>query len=68
MCGAVGFIGLGAMGRPMALNLVKHGFSLVVHDIDPSKVEPLSARGADSSLALQAEDPCRERHGQAGAQ
>jgi len=43
---AVGFIGLGNMGRPMALNLVKHGFPLIVHDIDPAKVEPLRARGA----------------------
>ncbi len=46
MPGAVGFIGLGAMGRPMALNLVKHGVSLVVNDIDATKVEPLRARGA----------------------
>jgi len=34
------------MGQPMALNLAKHGFPLVVHDIDPAKVEPLRARGA----------------------
>ena len=34
MPGTVGFIGLGAMGDPMALNLVKRGFSLVVHEID----------------------------------
>jgi len=46
MAGAVGFIGLGNMGGPMALNLVKHGFSLVVHDIDPAKVVPLRERGA----------------------
>jgi 3-hydroxyisobutyrate dehydrogenase len=46
MPGAVGFIGLGNMGRPMALNLVKHGFALVVHDIDPAKVERLRERGA----------------------
>ena len=46
MAGAVGFIGLGNMGRPMALNLVKAGFPLVVHDIDPAKVAPLRARGA----------------------
>src|SRR6266436_2121818 len=46
MAGAVGFIGLGNMGQPMALNLSKHGFPLVVHDIDPAKVEPLRARGA----------------------
>jgi 3-hydroxyisobutyrate dehydrogenase len=46
MAGAVGFIGLGNMGRPMALNLVKAGFALVVHDIDPAKVGPLRERGA----------------------
>ncbi len=46
MAGAVGFIGLGNMGGPMALNLVKRGFALVVHDIAPGKVEPLRARGA----------------------
>ncbi|HEX3860104.1 MAG TPA: NAD(P)-dependent oxidoreductase [Stellaceae bacterium] len=46
MSGKVGFIGLGAMGGPMALNLVKHGFSLVVHDIDASKLTPLTAVGA----------------------
>jgi 3-hydroxyisobutyrate dehydrogenase-like beta-hydroxyacid dehydrogenase len=44
--GAVGFIGLGNMGRPMALNLLKHGTSLVVRDIDPAKVRPLRERGA----------------------
>jgi 3-hydroxyisobutyrate dehydrogenase len=42
----VGFIGLGAMGGPMALNLVKRGHALVVHDIDAKKTEPLLARGA----------------------
>ena len=46
MAGKVGFIGLGAMGGPMAQNLVTHGFSLVVHDIDGAKVERLRARGA----------------------
>jgi len=46
MAGKVGFIGLGAMGGPMASNLVKHGFALVVHDVDPSKVERLRALGA----------------------
>ena len=46
MPGTVGFIGLGAMGGPMAQNLVKHGFSLVVHDIDPAKADLWRARGA----------------------
>jgi 3-hydroxyisobutyrate dehydrogenase len=44
--GAVGFIGLGNMGRPMALNLLKHGVPLVVHDLDAAKVEALKSRGA----------------------
>ena len=46
MAESVGFIGLGNMGRPMALNLVEHGFSLVVHDNEPAKAEPLRVRGA----------------------
>jgi len=46
MPGAVGFIGLGAMGQPMALNLTRKGFSLVVHDIAPARAEPLRAGGA----------------------
>jgi 3-hydroxyisobutyrate dehydrogenase-like beta-hydroxyacid dehydrogenase len=46
MAGGVGFIGLGNMGRPMALNLVKRGFALVVHDIVSARTEPLAERGA----------------------
>ncbi|HEY7203081.1 MAG TPA: NAD(P)-dependent oxidoreductase [Methylomirabilota bacterium] len=46
MPNTVGFIGLGAMGGPMAQNLVKHGFSLVVHDVDPAKAELWRTRGA----------------------
>src|SRR5262249_3810373 len=36
----------GNMGQPMALNLVKHGFPLVVHDIVKARTESLAARGA----------------------
>lgn len=60
MAGKVGFVGLGVMGGPMALNLAKAGFELVVHDIDPAKLEPLTAVGAtvvDSPAAAAAE--CR---------
>jgi 3-hydroxyisobutyrate dehydrogenase len=42
----VGFIGLGNMGRPMALNLARHGFSLVVHDVDQTKLPALREQGA----------------------
>ena len=47
MAGKVGFIGLGAMGGPMALNLVKAGHKLVVHDIDQSKTAAVRAQGAE---------------------
>jgi 3-hydroxyisobutyrate dehydrogenase len=55
--GHVGFIGLGAMGGPMALNLLKNGVRVVVHDVDAAKVEALVARGAgkgDSAEAVAA--------------
>jgi 3-hydroxyisobutyrate dehydrogenase-like beta-hydroxyacid dehydrogenase len=54
MAGKVGFIGLGAMGGPMALNLVKAGFALVVNDIDAAKTEPLKARGCEVAASAQA--------------
>ncbi|MEZ5832358.1 MAG: NAD(P)-binding domain-containing protein [Dongiaceae bacterium] len=50
----IGFIGLGRMGRPMASNLCRKGFRLVVHDINRDAVrelELLQARGADSVAA-----------------
>jgi 3-hydroxyisobutyrate dehydrogenase len=46
MPGSVGFVGLGAMGGPMAQNLLKHGFALVVHDVDPAKAALWRTRGA----------------------
>jgi len=42
----VGFIGLGIMGKGMALNLVKHEFPLTVYDISPAPVSELVAAGA----------------------
>ena len=54
MPGKVGFIGLGAMGGPMALNLVKAGFSLVVNDIDEAKSRALKAKGAEVAGSAQA--------------
>ena len=42
----VGFIGLGLMGRPMALNLRKGGFALVVHNRSQAAVDALVAAGA----------------------
>ena len=42
----IGFIGLGLMGRPMALNLLKKGFPLVVHSRSRGPVDELVAAGA----------------------
>ncbi|MEZ5923522.1 MAG: NAD(P)-binding domain-containing protein [Hyphomicrobiaceae bacterium] len=44
----IGFIGLGRMGRPMASNLARKGFSLVVHDVNPEPVRVLEELGARS--------------------
>jgi 2-hydroxymethylglutarate dehydrogenase len=46
----VGFIGLGAMGRPMAANLLQAGYSLTVYDVVESAVAELTAKGATSGL------------------
>jgi 3-hydroxyisobutyrate dehydrogenase len=42
----VGFIGLGRMGAPMALNLLRAGFDVVAFDVRAEAVEPLQAAGA----------------------
>lgn len=42
----VGFIGLGIMGRPMAKNLVKAGYELVVFDFNKEAVADLVSCGA----------------------
>ena len=54
MVGSVGFIGLGNMGGPMALNLVNAGFKLIVHDINPARLEPLLAVGATAEASPEA--------------
>lgn len=42
----IGFIGLGVMGRRMALNLRKAGYALSVHDLNRAAVEELVTAGA----------------------
>ncbi|HZP02985.1 MAG TPA: NAD(P)-dependent oxidoreductase [Terriglobia bacterium] len=46
MSQSVGFIGLGIMGQPMALNLVKAGFKVTAYNRTPGKAEALKAAGA----------------------
>jgi 2-hydroxy-3-oxopropionate reductase len=45
----VGFIGLGLMGKPMALNLLKAGFPVVVHSRSRGPVDALVAAGATAA-------------------
>ncbi|WP_039657633.1 2-hydroxy-3-oxopropionate reductase [Clostridium tyrobutyricum] len=42
----IGFIGLGIMGRPMVLNLMKAGHNVTVYDINRDVVEKLASKGA----------------------
>ena len=42
----IGFIGLGQMGRPMSLNLLKGGHTLRVFDINQAAVDSLARAGA----------------------
>ena len=57
MAEQLGFVGLGIMGRPMARNLLKAGYSLTVYDIVGEAVEELvgdGATAASSSLEVAA--------------
>ncbi len=47
----IGFIGLGIMGRPMAKNLLKAGYSLSVYDIVSTAVEEVVKVGAGGGLS-----------------
>lgn len=53
----VGFIGLGVMGVPMAMNLVRKGFKLIVNDVNENvmrKLEELQASPAASVAEVAA--------------
>lgn len=50
----IGFIGLGNMGGPMALNLIKAGHTLVVYDIRKDSAAPHLSQGAKWAESPQA--------------
>ena len=56
--GKLGFIGIGAMGTPMATNLAKAGYKLVIYDADARRTQALAStleiEVADSPAALGA--------------
>ena len=47
----IGFIGLGIMGKPMALNLLKAGFELVVYNRSKPPVDALVSSGASAATS-----------------
>ncbi len=49
----IGFIGLGVMGQPMALNLAKAGAKLVVWNRSPDRTEPLRDAGAAVASSVE---------------
>jgi 2-hydroxy-3-oxopropionate reductase len=50
----IGFIGLGIMGKPMCLNLLKAGYRVTVFNRTASKLHAVTSKGAQS-----AESPCQ---------
>lgn len=45
----IGFIGLGIMGKPMAGNLLKAGYKLVVYDIISERIQEAVVAGAEAA-------------------
>ena len=55
----VGFIGLGRMGRGMALRILSGGHHLAVHDAVPSQITDIVAAGATAAATVA--DVCKDR-------
>ncbi|MGF1620875.1 MAG: NAD(P)-dependent oxidoreductase [Rhodomicrobiaceae bacterium] len=50
--GSIGFVGLGGMGRGLVKNMLKHGLSVSVFDIDAAAVEKAVAQGARAASSV----------------
>lgn len=50
----VGFIGLGIMGKPMAKNLIKAGYELIVNDVNKDAMDELAGFGAEKAESAKA--------------
>jgi 3-hydroxyisobutyrate dehydrogenase-like beta-hydroxyacid dehydrogenase len=53
MATRVGFIGLGNIGKPMAVNVAKAGFDLMVYDLRQEPLQELAAVGAKVARSAQ---------------
>jgi 3-hydroxyisobutyrate dehydrogenase-like beta-hydroxyacid dehydrogenase len=56
----VGFIGLGTMGKPMAIKIAKAGFDLMVYDIREQPLLELHALGTRIARSLKEVAKCGE--------
>jgi 2-hydroxy-3-oxopropionate reductase len=56
----IGFIGLGVMGRPMSLNLIRAGHALMVYDILPELMtDPVSAGAGEGKSPAHIGENCK---------
>ncbi len=53
---AIGFIGIGVMGAPMATHLSEAGYRLAIHDLDRSKADNLAAEHEEIVVKETAKD------------
>ena len=54
----IGFIGMGIMGTPMACNLVRAGYDVMVSNRTMSKCDPVVALGAASGSYREVAENC----------
>ena len=54
----IGFVGLGIMGRPMALNLLRSGCELYVNDLSEAAVKALCDQGARAASQAEIAESC----------
>ena len=54
----IGFIGMGIMGKPMALNLLKAGYDVTVSNRSMAKCEPVVAAGAKAGSYIEVAESC----------
>ncbi|MEM1503796.1 2-hydroxy-3-oxopropionate reductase [Domibacillus sp. 8LH] len=58
MTKTIGFIGLGIMGKPMSLNLLKAGFNVSVYDLNTKAVEALVEAGGKAAAPTEMGETC----------
>ena len=54
----IGFIGMGIMGKPMAINLVKAGYDVTVSNRSMAKCDPVVALGAKAGSYIEVAESC----------